>query len=127
MSKRHPKSARALAKRPAAPKTLPFEHQPELRALTLYDSLPPGHATFLVTDDASEPHLKSGEYAVIDQFDREIQHGEVYLIQYHSGRRRRCLLVARSSYCNISGPDAEESLVWWSRASGCVASRSLPD
>jgi hypothetical protein len=78
MSKRHPKSARALAKRPAAPKTLPFEHQPELRALTLYDSLPPGHATFLVTD---APDFRCGseasEYAVIDQFDREIQHGEV--------------------------------------------------
>ena len=50
---------------------------------------------------------------VIDQFDREVQHGEVYLIQYHSGRRRRYLRVARSSYCNITGPDAEESLVWW--------------
>jgi len=113
MSKRHPKSVRALAKLPAASKPLPFEHQPELRALTLYDSLPPGHATFLVTGDSSEPHLKPGEYAVIDQFDRELQHGEVYLIQYHSGRRRRHLLVARSSYCNITGPGAEESLVWW--------------
>jgi hypothetical protein len=107
MAKRRQKSERSKQA------VKPFEHQPEFRALTLYESLPPGYATFLVTDDGSEPHLKPGEYAVIDQSDRELQHGEVYLIQYHSGRRRRYLRVARSSYCNITGPNAEESLVWW--------------
>jgi hypothetical protein len=110
MPKRKSKPARGLAR--PADKALTFTHQPELRALTLYDRLPPSHATFRVPDDASEPHLKEGEYAVIDQSDRELQHGEVYLIQYDSGRRRRYLFVARSSYCNITGPGAEESLVW---------------
>lgn len=107
MAKRSQKSA------PSKQAVRPFEHQPELRALTLYDRLPPGYATFLVTEDGSEPHLTAGEDAVIDQSDRELQHGEVYLIQSHSGHRRRYLRVARSSYCNITGPDAEESLVWW--------------
>jgi len=66
-----------------------------------------------VTDDSSEPHLNRGEYAVIDCLDRELQHGEVYLVQSASGYRRRRLAVARSSYCTISGPEAEKSLVWW--------------
>jgi hypothetical protein len=47
--------------------------QPRLRALTFYESLPPHHKTFRVRDDASTPHLKPGEFAVIDTRDTELQ------------------------------------------------------
>jgi hypothetical protein len=87
-------------------------HQP-LRALIEFASLSAGHRTFLIRESGSAPHLKIGEYAVIDQLDRELQHGEVYLIQGTSGERRRRLAQATSSYCNITGPGAEETLVWW--------------
>jgi len=88
-------------------------HQPTLRALMLFDSLPLGHGTFRVTDAGSEPHLKTSEYAVVDLLDRELQHGEIYVVHGSSGIRRRRINQARSSYCNITGPGADESLVWW--------------
>ena len=37
----------------------------------------------------------------------------MYLIQGTSGERRRRLAPATSTYCNITGPGAEETLVWW--------------
>ena len=74
----------------------PTSRQP-LRALGEFDSLSPAHGTFLIRERGSEPHLKIGEYAVIDQLDRELQHGEVYLIQGTSGERRRRLAQATSS------------------------------
>ena len=45
--------------------------------------------------------------------DRRLQHGELYVIQSQSGARRRRIDQARSSYCNITGPGAEDTLVWW--------------
>jgi hypothetical protein len=66
-----------------------------------------------VSEDGSAPHLDVGEYAVIDTTDRELQHGELYLIQYNGHERRRYIVQVTSSYCNITGPGAEDSLVWW--------------
>jgi hypothetical protein len=58
------------------------------RALTLFDSLTSGLRTFQIENDDTEPHLHVGEYAVIDPTDREIQNGELYLIQMMRGDRR---------------------------------------
>jgi hypothetical protein len=86
--------------------------QGEFRALTQFEKLPPDHATFLVDDDGSEPHLQNGEYAVIDTSDREPAHGEIYLIQF-SEHSRRYIKQLKHDYVNITGPEAEPSLVWW--------------
>jgi hypothetical protein len=110
MSKRRQKSARS---KPAAREAKAFQHQPEIRALTIYESLPPGYCTFRVKGDGSAPHLCQNEYAVIDTLDRDIQHGELYVIQHEGGRRSRWLAQARVDYLNITGPGAEDSLVWW--------------
>jgi hypothetical protein len=56
-----------------------------IRALTIFDSLPRNRRTLLIEDDASAPHLKVGEYAVIDTTDRKPQSGELYVIQYSNG------------------------------------------
>ena len=72
-----------------APASQPRPTQPRqspIRALTIFDSLPRNHRTLLISDAASAPHLTAGEYAVIDTTDRELQVGELYLIQYSSGR-----------------------------------------
>jgi len=61
-----------------------FEHQPELRAIMLLPSVPPGHMTMLVPDERFEPHLQAGEFAVIDPADKEPERGEFYLIAYGS-------------------------------------------
>jgi hypothetical protein len=118
----------AIAQRPAAKRTsesadvagrpsfrtAPGRGAPDFRALTVFESLPPGHQTFRVREDGSEPHLREGEYAVVDSTDRELQHGELYVIQYEGGRRSRHISQATSDHLRI-GSDAEPSLVWFMR------------
>ncbi|MGD9921032.1 MAG: hypothetical protein AB7V13_06250 [Pseudorhodoplanes sp.] len=60
---------------------------PNFRALTPFTRLPSNACTFSVENDASAPHLLKGEFAVVDTDDCELQHGELYVIQYMSGRR----------------------------------------
>jgi hypothetical protein len=66
----------------------------------------------LVEDDASAPHLRIGEYAIVDLGDREIQNGELYVIQVGFSRSRYIKQV-QSDLLNITGPGAEPSPVWW--------------
>ena len=42
--------------------TAPDVHQPNIRALTVFNRLPPGHATFRVGNDGSAPHLNEHEF-----------------------------------------------------------------
>jgi hypothetical protein len=100
---------------PRRRKSAAFEHQPGLRALPCIDAALPGHGSFLIMDDATSPHLRVGEYAIVDTTDREPQHGELFLVQSFSGERRRRINQVTSSLCNITGPGAEETLVWWLR------------
>jgi hypothetical protein len=79
-----------------------------IRALTIFESLPCGHNTLLISDDASAPHLKAGEYAVIDTLDRELQAGELYLIQYSNGRH-----VVQIRTGQITTDSGRRQLVWW--------------
>ncbi|WMT77449.1 hypothetical protein [Bradyrhizobium sp. Ash2021] len=58
-----------------------------LRALTMFDHIPAGCILRPVTDDDSAPHLRAGEFAIVDTTDTEPQHGEVYLVRFH--RRAR--------------------------------------
>lgn len=68
----------------------PISHSPalgaprELRALLLLAELPPGCILHPITDARSAPHLRPGEFAIIDMDDCEPQHGELFLIAYHS-------------------------------------------
>jgi hypothetical protein len=83
----------------------------ELRALTQLKKLPPNGGSFAVLNDGSEPHLRKGEYAIVDLSDRELQHGELYLVQWNSGTRG--IKQARSAMLNVTGPGAADSLVWF--------------
>src|SRR6476660_5524081 len=67
----------------------------DLRALPNFDNLPKGHSTFWVSDDAGAPHLEIGEFAVIDTTDRKLQHGELYVMQGDTGRRKRSIVQAK--------------------------------
>jgi hypothetical protein len=49
-------------------------------------------------DDSSYPHLRRGEIAVVDTTDREPQHGEVFVVEWSSGRRSIKQLLAREMY-----------------------------
>lgn len=54
-------------------------HVSPLRAFPIVSRLEAGSALHRITDDAHEPHLKAGEWAVIDTADREPQFGELFL------------------------------------------------
>lgn len=84
----------------------------ELRALPVFNVLPAKHVTFLITEDGAEPHLRKGEYAVIDTTDRDLQHGELYVVQDGSGRRSRRLYQARADHLQL-GTGTRKSLCWW--------------
>lgn len=66
------------------PVVRPFEHQPEMRALMILPSIPPGHLTYLVKDNAFFPHLREGEFAVVDLSDHQPAPGELFVIAYNS-------------------------------------------
>jgi hypothetical protein len=82
----------------------------ELRALTVFDQIPAGCVLQPVTNDDSDPHLRAGEFAVIDTTDTAPQHGEVYLIRWLSGLTSIVQLIARLHKVG----DAEWT-GWWTR------------
>ncbi len=77
--------SRALATVPQLP-AVQFEHQPELRALMMLPTIPPGHMTFPVEDDAFYPHLRRGEFAVVDLADHQPAQRELFLISFSDPR-----------------------------------------
>lgn len=95
----HPVRANALALPAATPHT--FAHQPELRALPTLPALPPDCMTFQVPDDAFHPHLRRGEFVVIDLADRQPAHGELFLQRFEDWRIEggfcHCLVKATAS------------------------------
>lgn len=76
-----------------------FEHQPKLRALMILPTLPPGHMTFPVEDDAFHPHLRRGEFAVW-LADHQPAQGELLLIAYSDPRVEYCRTFA---LCQMMG------------------------
>lgn len=57
-----------------------------IRALTVFDNIPAACFLQAVTDDSCDPHLRVGEFALVDTKDREPQHGELYVM----GHRNVC-------------------------------------
>src|SRR5665213_3330335 len=50
----------------------------EARALPIVEAVEPGHMLWHVLDDRHAPHLKEGDWAVIDTTDRKITWGELH-------------------------------------------------
>ncbi len=57
-------------------------HQPELRALMMFDNVPDGCTTFLCSNESSLPHVRPGEFVIVDKTDREPIAGELYVISF---------------------------------------------
>jgi hypothetical protein len=49
---------------------------------------------------------------VIDTTDRELQKGELYLIQYESGERNRRIVQTSTGYVGV-GESGRQQLIWW--------------
>ena len=62
----------------------------EYRALLMFDTLPAGCIPFLCSDEHSAPHIRPGEFVVVDTTDRTPRHLELYVIQWECGRRVIC-------------------------------------
>jgi len=83
----------------------------QLRALTMFDHIPAGCILQPVANDDSAPHIRAGEFAVIDTTDTNPQHGEVYLIQWLSGRTSIVQLMSRP----FNHPEQGMLIGWWTR------------
>ncbi|MGE0284075.1 MAG: hypothetical protein AB7P20_26150 [Rhizobiaceae bacterium] len=84
---------------------------PAYRALMVYDRLPAGCIAFLCTDAYSEPHIRSGEWVIVDTTDTIPRNGEVYVIEWMGGRRNICQAHRRPSRCINAAPGAQQWLV----------------
>ena len=60
--------------------------QPGLLSYVVYDQLPDGCFAHEVADSDNMPHLRPGDFVVVDSWDREPAHGELSLIRWKSGR-----------------------------------------
>jgi len=100
-----------MSARPSRRNTAP--RRGPLRALMHFEALPEAHKTFKAPDDCCGAHLREGEFAVIDTTDRELQHGELYLIQYRTGERQRRIVQTRRSFEQITRPPSPTQEVWW--------------
>jgi hypothetical protein len=67
-------------------KAIPATPEP-IRAFEIIDNVKPGHTLFQQDDDYHHPHLRAGEFAVVDLSDREFQNGELYLVEWNEQSR----------------------------------------
>lgn len=84
-----------------------FSHdaqQPGLRSFVIYDELPPSCIAFEDIEGESFPHIRKGELAVVDTRDRELDEGEMYLIQWQTSSRAT-LAGLTKRWVNICNPD----------------------
>lgn len=58
----------------------------EYRALEVMEHVPAGCRGVLVMDDKFAPHLRRGEFAVVDTTDKAPQLGEIYVIKIEKSR-----------------------------------------
>jgi len=78
----------------------------ELRALTMFADVPPQHITFPVANQYAMPHLKPGEFAIVDTTDRTPQHGELYVIEYSRGSLGTYREIVQVRRCRAGAYDA---------------------
>ena len=89
--------------------SLPYSIDPPL--LT-FDHVPAGCVLRLVSDDSSLPHLRPGEFAVVDPADREPAERCLFIIEYSYGTPRASQHIVELFCQNRIGPDG--AYVGWS-------------
>ncbi|WP_333605969.1 hypothetical protein [Novosphingobium sp.] len=87
--------------------------QPGLRSFIVYDELPAGCIAFEVPDSTSLPHVRPGEFVVIDPEDRDPAEGELFAITWKSSFDRKWQIVQmdlRAGRYGKNGVMRDESL-----------------
>jgi hypothetical protein len=100
----------------------------ELRAFEAFDHVPAGCKLVLVTDDSNKPHLRLGEFAVVDMTDTGFVSGEVYLVGWKHGHVAEsiCQVIERTMdggpdgkpfqgiwFCPLNHPQRLEDIQHW--------------
>jgi hypothetical protein len=62
----------------------------EYRAFMVYGHVPDGCIVLAIADEFSLPHLRPGEFVLVDTADTAPRNGEVFVIEWNSGRRNVC-------------------------------------
>jgi hypothetical protein len=88
---------------------------PDFRAFLLMDAPPAGCLCVPVTDEKSLPHLRPGEFAIVDPTDRAPYSGEVFLIEWNGGRREFVSVKERPARRLDAAPG---DCAWWVGAPG---------
>ena len=105
---------------------------PEVRALTVLDTVPAGCRAMPVPDDRNAPHLRRGEVAIIDPADCVLVHGELFVVQY--GRGPAIMQVAWKLWLGgwnwwavcLNRPRDEAEMWAWARARRSIPSSDGP-
>jgi hypothetical protein len=82
------------------------------RAFQIFDHVPPGCKLFPIRENNHVPHLRAGEFAVVDHQDREYQFGEVYLINFSKGAHRSIMQVKKKPLRGSCDPSVTEG-IWF--------------
>jgi hypothetical protein len=78
----------------------------ELRALDTFDIVPAGHFALPVTGSEWAPHLRPGEFAVIDTTDTAPQIGELFALLIDTGRGAHVTRIVQPYRGRTSPADA---------------------
>lgn len=71
----------------------------------MYDRLPEDCIAFEVKDNRIAPHLRAGDFAVIDTSDRAPMHGELFVLQWNDGSQQVVEIAKHAKPENIVGWD----------------------
>jgi hypothetical protein len=97
-----------------------------LRALTVFEDVPPGHKVVQVFVEGFEPHLAVGEFAVIDTTDKHPQFGELYAISFNSVRTPTGRVIRIVQPYNGVGSDVGVMFRFGLRRPGAMVSADGP-
>jgi hypothetical protein len=77
-----------------------------IRAFDLLDHVPPGCKLVMATDNSNDPHIKPGEFVIVDMNDTAFVSGEIYLIGWKNGHKAEsiCQVIKRTMECLARGP-----------------------
>lgn len=91
-----------------------------LRALPVHSDVPPGCTVYPVADDRSSPHLRAGELAIVDLWDRTPDHGELFVISYDSpceeSGERLCIVMVYRRTLRVPADDGPTPQPRWLQA-----------
>jgi hypothetical protein len=67
-----------------------------------------------VGDNDSAPHLRAGEFAIVDLGDREPEHGALFVIEYSAGTPRARRTIVEILRRQHTAPGRKPFIGWWS-------------